>query len=71
MRAFLGELSENELFSEFKYKRSDGAAYPSKYADVFTQLALYGMQHRLECAVIQTYFGHSPGNLDIILYLNS
>lgn len=71
MQAFLGELSENELFSEFIYKRSDGAAYTSKYADVFTQLALHDMQHRSECAVILTIFGHSPGNLDFIVYLNS
>ena len=41
----------------------------SRRADIFTQMVLHGMQHRSECAVILTNLGHSPGNIDYIVYL--
>ncbi|MGD2028270.1 MAG: DinB family protein [Anaerolineales bacterium] len=69
MRAFLAELTEAQLGSPFSYQRSDGGTFTNQYADIFTQLAFHGMQHRGECALILTSYGHSPGNLDYITYL--
>jgi uncharacterized damage-inducible protein DinB len=71
MRAFLGDLTEDQLTSKFKFRRSDGESVEYRYVDIFTQLAFHGMQHRSECAVILTEMGHSPGNLDYIVYVRS
>jgi uncharacterized damage-inducible protein DinB len=30
----------------------------------------HGMQHKTEAAAILTGFGHSPGDIDLIVYLN-
>jgi len=69
MRAFLGDLDENQLAGTFKYIRSDGKEFDNRYLEIFTQLVLHGMQHRSECAAILTELGHSPGNIDYIVYL--
>jgi uncharacterized damage-inducible protein DinB len=40
-------------------------------ADVLTQLLFHGMQHRAEMAQMLTEFGHSPGNIDYLIYINN
>jgi uncharacterized damage-inducible protein DinB len=35
----------------------------------FTQVMMHGIQHRAEAAVLLTHAGHSPGNMDYILWL--
>jgi len=69
MRAFLGEMNDERLREAFSYSRSNGETHNHRFVDVFTQLVFHGMQHRSECAVILTEFGHSPGNIDYIVYL--
>jgi len=69
MRSYMSKLDEDQLLSNFKYSRTDGVGFENRRVDIFTQLVLHGMQHRSECAVILTNFGHSPGNIDYIVYL--
>lgn len=69
MREFLAEMPEKQLVEKFSYVRSDGTELEDRYMDVFTQLAFHGMQHRAELAAILTDLGHSPGNIDYIIYL--
>jgi uncharacterized damage-inducible protein DinB len=71
MRDFLANMPEEQLTQTFEYARSDGSEYENRYIDIFTQLILHGMQHRSELAVILSKLGHSPGNLDYIVYLRS
>ena len=71
MRDFLAGMPEKELTETFKYSQSDGTEREDRYVDIFTQLTLHGMQHRSELAVILTKLGHSPGNIDYIVYLRS
>jgi len=69
MRAFLGKLDEEQLSSNFRLSRSDGQVIEYRYVDIFTQLVFHGMQHRAECAAILTEMGHSPGNIDYIVFV--
>ncbi len=69
MRAFMGEMTEEQFSQTVAYTRSDGAAFEDTYADIFTHFVLHGMQHRAECAMLLTELGHSPGGLDYTLYL--
>ncbi|MEJ2484505.1 MAG: DinB family protein [Anaerolineales bacterium] len=69
MRSYMSDLNDSQLLSTFKYSRTDSVEYESRRVDIFTQMVLHGMQHRSECAVILTNLGHSPGNIDYIVYL--
>lgn len=69
MRAYLAEFTEKKLLETFRYLRSDGVEFENRYIDIFTQMAFHGMQHRAECAQILTELGHSPGNIDYIVYV--
>ena len=71
MRDFLANMPESQLTQTFKYSRSNGEEVEDRYADIFTQLTLHGMQHRAELAVILTNLGHSPGDLDYVYYLRA
>jgi len=68
LRDFLGKLDEDQLGSLFRFKVYDGRVFEYRYVDIFTQLAFHGMQHRAECAAILTDMGHSPGNIDYIVF---
>lgn len=69
MRQFLAEMDEKTLLNTFTYSRGDDAVHEDRYIDIFTQLFFHGMQHRANMAQILTDFGHSPGNIDYIVYL--
>ena len=68
LRAFLGNMDADQLGSLFRFTVYDGRAFEYRYVDIFTQLAFHGMQHRSECAAILTEMGHSPGNIDYIVF---
>lgn len=69
MRAYLAEFTDKQLLETCRYQRSDGVEFENRFVDIFTQLAFHGMQHRAECAQILTVLGHSPGNIDYIVYV--
>ncbi|HAY84893.1 MAG TPA: hypothetical protein DCY42_08225 [Chloroflexi bacterium] len=68
LRAFLGKMDEEQIGSLFRFTVHDGRVFEYRYVDIFTQLAFHGMQHRSECAAILTEMGHSPGNIDYIIF---
>jgi uncharacterized damage-inducible protein DinB len=71
MRDFLAGLSEAELLGTVTYTTSRGDTYERVRKDLLTQMFFHSMQHRSELAQMLTEFGHSPGNIDYTLFLDS
>jgi uncharacterized damage-inducible protein DinB len=68
-QAFLAELTEEQLVQVVSYTTTEGwdRSYPL-WQPLFQQ-ANHATQHRSEAAVMLTNFGHSPGDVDYIIYL--
>ena len=67
--AFLAEVGEEKLQVVISYTTTEGdpRAYPM-WQPIFHQLN-HSTAHRSEAAVMLTNFGHSPGDLDYVVYL--
>jgi len=68
-QAFVSELDEQKLQQVIAYTTTEG--YPRSYPlwrPIFHQLN-HSTAHRSEAAVMLTNFGHSPGDLDYVIYL--
>ncbi len=67
MRAHLGSLSDED---------AQGAFYDEDVPDpyilwqVIAHVSYHGMQHRSEAAMLLTHFGHSPGGIDMVFWLD-
>ena len=69
MRQFLAGLSDDQLNEKINYTDTKGVAYSMVLWPLLQHVVLHGMQHRAEAAAILTDFGHSPGDIDLIVYL--
>lgn len=67
MRAYLGSLSDEEIHEPF---HDPDAPEPYILWEVITHVAHHGMQHRSEAAMLLTHFGHSPGSIDMVFWLD-
>ena len=67
MRAYFASLSDEDL---------QGTFYDVDFPDPFiiwqgiAHVAHHGMQHRSEAALLLTHFGHSPGGIDMVFWLD-
>ncbi len=61
--------SDNDLKRTFGYGTQTGARYTSQVGETLLHVMLHAMQHRAELAQMLTEFGHSPGNIDLIVWL--
>ena len=69
MREFVDSLSEAALQEVVNYTSVTGrVARANTREHALTHTVFHGMQHRSECAVLLTNFGHSPGNIDLLYY---
>ena len=66
--AFVGDVSEEKLGQPIQYKTMSGKPYQNTLWHLMVHLVNHGTQHRSEAAAILTDFGHSPGDLDMIIY---
>ena len=53
------------------YRSTEGQTYTRSVWEVLVHLVNHGTHHRGEVAAAVTQLGHSPGDLDMIVYFNS
>lgn len=70
-RRYLDRLEPDQLDNVISYTTTGGTpgAYPLWH--LIVQQVNHQTQHRSEAAVMLTNFGHSPGDLDFVVYLSA
>lgn len=69
MRAYIDSLEDNDMDSLLRYEIPEGVAEKVLW-HCLVHVVNHGTQHRSECAVMLTDFGHSPGSIDFTHFLN-
>lgn len=66
---YLDSLSDDDLLGTISYEAHDGKRHRILW-HCLAHVVNHGTQHRSECAALLTGFGHSPGNLDFLVFLS-
>ena len=69
-QAFLGELSDAQLVRDVEYTNTEGERWTYPLWQQMIHQVNHATQHRSEAAVMLTRFGHSPGWLDFLYYID-
>ena len=69
MQDYLDSLTEDDLDGVTSYNVPDGVRERILW-HCLLHIVNHGTQHRSECAQILTDFGQSPGDIDLMLFLN-
>lgn len=69
MRAFLTRLTDQDLLSPLKYRRTGQQAEEDVLWHILAHVVNHGTQHRSEVAVLLKDYGTSPGEIDIIMFI--
>ena len=67
---FVEDTSDEELSSNFDYTNTSGKPFSRVLWQTMLHLVNHGTQHRAEAAAILTTLGRSPGDLDLIYFLD-
>jgi len=69
MRSYLASLTDERLSQAVEYKTTKGVPFSNTLWQLLAHVVNHGTQFRAEAAVALTAEGHSPGDLDLLLYL--
>ena len=68
VRGFLATLTESDLTRVVSYSRISGGASAELLWQLMAHVVNHGTQHRAEAAAILTELGHSPGDIDLVVF---
>lgn len=66
---FVANISDDRLNNTFRYTNTKGQPFTKVLWHAMLHVVNHSTQHRSEAAAILTDLGHSPGDLDMILFL--
>jgi uncharacterized damage-inducible protein DinB len=69
-QAFVAELSDAQLAQDVEYTNPEGQRWTYPLWQQMLHQVNHATQHRSEAAVMLTQFGHSPGWLDFLYYID-
>jgi uncharacterized damage-inducible protein DinB len=69
MRGYLASLTDEGLSSMLQYKTTKGVPFENVVWHLLVHVVNHGTQFRGEAAVVLTENGHSPGDLDMLVFL--
>jgi uncharacterized damage-inducible protein DinB len=69
-QAFVAELSDAHLIRDVEYTNTEGEHWTYPLWQQMMHQVNHATQHRSEAAVMLTQFGHSPGWLDLLYYID-
>lgn len=67
--AFMSRLTDDDVNNTVTYTTIAGQEYRQLLGHMLARVVNHGMQFRSEAAVALTRLGHSPGDIDLIVYL--
>lgn len=67
---FATNVADEMLYTKFKYVSTEGYPHERVVWESMAHLVNHRTQHKTEAAAILTGMGHSPGDIDLIMYLN-
>ncbi len=67
---FVTGVTDTKLQSELEYTSTEGGHHRRVLWETMAHLVNHGTQHRTEAAAILTELGQSPGDIDLIVFLN-
>lgn len=70
LMAFVDNLTDEKLNATFSYKTTTGEPHQRILWQAMAHVVNHGTQHRSEAAALLTDMSHSPGDIDLIVYLN-
>ena len=71
MAAYVAGLSEEALNGVMVYRTTGGRDMDAPLWQVLLHVVNHGTQHRAEAAQLLTELGHSPGDVDLIVYVRA